>query len=309
MDTDNNAKAIIEAARQFGEAVTIDIGEVDGRKVEILTLPNGRTASSLKGFLDMYRKAPDRKKGTATLHTEDSFVEHVGRSKDADSVIFADVQGRNAKLLAVYDYNEANEPSEGEGSLAVDGEPRFGEHRAVYSFPVSDEWKAWNAAAEKPMEQASFAEFLEERIVDVVDPDMASGTLKDFAELTGISFASPQRLLELSKGLSVRVDMTAGSYHNLKSGETSLTFKEAHHDDQGQPLKVPSGFVIAIPVFKLGIRYPLGVRLRYRVDGSRVKWSVSIHLVDRAWDDAVREACERVQGLTQLPLFYGTPET
>lgn len=50
------------------------------------------------------------------------------------------------------------------------------------------------------------------------------------------------------------------------------------------------------------------VRLRYRVSGGRVIWSIVCHRADKAFAETVEEAAERVREGTGLPLFFGHPE-
>ena len=162
-------EAVIAAAEKYFEDVSLDLTNEDGSAAPpfIVSVPKGRELHSVKKFLDEYLKAPERKRGTATFTTIDSFVEHVNRTKDADSLIFADDNPRAPGLLAVYDYNTAK------------GDPRFGQHRAAYTFPLSDQWSAWvKAEASGAMTLEKFAEFLEDRIVDVIDPATCFDSIK-----------------------------------------------------------------------------------------------------------------------------------
>lgn len=288
----NNAQAIIEAARKFGDVQTIT-----GAGVNLASVPQGRTLVSLKPFLDELRAAPERKRGKAMLQTIGSFVDHVNRHKDADSVMFADIESAAPYLLAVYDYNEAG----------PEGAPRFGQHRAVYPFPLSDEWNAWEAAGGAGFRgQQAFAEFLEDRIMDVSADAGASVTA--LAEELGLTLATPRKLLELSRGLTINVAARVANHQNLSSGEGQLVFQTEHRDEQGAPIKVPGAFAISIPVLSGGPAYKLPVRLRYRVKDGSVSWAVSIERVERAWKIALEESCAFAAKETGLPLFYGTPE-
>ena len=61
-------------------------------------------------------------------------------------------------------------------------------------------------------------------------------------------------------------------------------------------------------MFRLGERFRMPVRMRYRLREGKVSWSFSIHRLDVVFDTAVREACAKAQAVTDLPLFYGTPQ-
>lgn len=300
------AKAVADIVKDHIKPELIEVTSPDGIKAQVLILPqaNGLTAASVKKYTDEVRRAPERREGTAELVELESFVAHVNRFKDGSSALFADPDhennGGDPTLTAVLDYHHGGT-----------GAARFGKHRARYAFPVSEEWTAWTAKNGAPMAQAEFAAFLEDRIIDVADPESAFSSARKFAESLGIpSFASPSRLLSLSRGLSVHVEEKATTKVNLNTGETTAFFESQHNDEVGAPLEVPRAFLIQIPVFRGGsaVAYQLAVRLRYRVAAGRITWSYELHASDKAFEDAFREACEVAREKTELPLFYGTPE-
>lgn len=170
--------------------------------VPFVVLPSGLKVHDLKPLLDAYRDNPERRSGTATLFTIDSFIDHVNRFKDEDSVVFADNtwkapepaeteqekrsrkrqpnQGwKTPSFTAVLDYHEAvNMAPDEHGAverLPSEALPRFGKHRASYAFPLSDEFMAWMEANGQPMGQGDFAAFLEERALDIEPPPVTDG--------------------------------------------------------------------------------------------------------------------------------------
>lgn len=294
----NDAQAIIDTMTILNLATFHTVQNGTSEEMQVCVIPKGKEIVSIKQFFDEYRTRPERRRGTATLTTLESFIAHVKRHRDDASVVFSDTADRKApKLIAVYDYNEAG----GDVTKA-----RFGEHRAVYHFPISEEWTAWTSRTQA-MQQDAFAEFLEERIVDVIDPATVGETVKRFAAELGITLAAPQRLMELSRGLAVRVGQRVVQQVNLSSGEAQLGFEEKHEGESG-PLKVPGGFAIGVPVFRSGALYQVPARLRYRVHGGAVSWMLSLQRVDQVWDHAITEACDLTAKETGCPLFYGTPE-
>lgn len=308
---DTDAKAIIEAARIYGDVQTFTVERGDTEQIPVAAVPQGRTLHNLKSFFDAYLPAPERRKGTATVTTVASFIDLVNRFKDQESVVFAD-NGDNPSLLAVLDYNPAEpSPEEAAGGGAKAGAARFGEHRVAYRFPLSKEWVAWMEASKRAMSMADFAQFLEDRILDVRNPDEAKGneTIQAFVSQLGVALATPQKLMELSRGLTVNVNLKATQGINLTSGEGRLSFESKHTDEAGKEMSVPGAFVIAIPVFKLGPLWSIPVRLRHAVsqDG-KVSWSIALQRTDWLLEAVIKEACEQVEAATLLPLFYGSPE-
>lgn len=321
----SNPEVIVDLVKRHFEpkVVTIEAGGVQG---SVLILPNGTglAAHPIKPFLDPFRERPERRMGTATLQDLASLIAHVNRFKDEDSAIFADRNMERPSITAVLDYHEACNTYDDTGGLVgedhASAKPRFGQHRANYAFPLSDEWKAWIKAGTTMMDQQEFAEFLEDRIGDVMSPpDLVNAPLsaddetavakaKDLLSLLGGSFATPNRLMELSRGLAVHVGETVKQATNLSTGEAQVQYVSSHQDEQGQPLKVPNLFLVAIPVFRAGPLYQIAIRLRYRVRGASLVWSCQMYRPEKAFEDAFDEACETAQEKTGLPLFIGHPE-
>jgi uncharacterized protein YfdQ (DUF2303 family) len=293
------AEAVAEVVRKHLEPRTIALGLDDQSAVRsVLVVPHGLEVRSLKPLLDEYRLAPERRTGTASLLDLQSFCSHVNRFKDEDSVIFADRNPRAPSLLAVLDYHRAG-PT---------GVPRFGTHRAQYAFPLSDEWSAWKGSDGKVMGQGEFAEFIESRLADVVEGSSALDAAKSFATLFGCTFASPSRLLEISRGLAVHVGTKVSHKVNLASGELQLTFVEEHHDSANAPLNIPRAVLLQLPVFRAGAPYQIPARLRYRQSGTSFSWFYELYRDEVTFDHAFDEACAKAVEATKLPVFAGIPE-
>lgn len=300
--TNNVAASIVEAMKDFYEPRKV---ELHGEEPFALSLPRGVTLQSVKALLDEYRARPERRRGTAKFSTLDSLIDHVNRFKSRWSAAFC-IDSASPSIVAVYDYHEGNTYDD-EANVSL-GEPDWLQHRAHYSFPLSEEWVAWRGATE-PMTQVNFAEFLEDRIADVQDPANITGKAAEYAQLLELELASPSKLLTISRGLTLRVEAKAGQTVNLTTGETQIVYEEEHREANFTPLKVPGAFAIAIPVFKNGALYSIPVRLRYRLDASRkILWWVSLSNIDRILQHAVDEACTKFRQETMIPLFHGAPE-
>lgn len=297
-DGGGNAAAIISAVERLGSVDLIPT--VDGGKVPMVIIaPKGKDLYSAKQFLDELRERPERRKGTANLLDLSSFIDHTMRFADPKrTVLFAVRDPNQPKLISVLDYHDTSHA----------GLPSHCEHRGVYAFPLSDEWKRWTGANKKEMSQAQFAEFIETNVLELLPPSQAGAGANDFAARLGVEFAAPQRMMEVSRGLSIHVKDTYHQHVTLQSGETAFSFTSAHQDQQGQPLKVPAAFLIGLPVFKRGEAFQVAARLRYRAKEGVVTWWYELWRTDVVFDTAVEEAAKTAQESTGLPLFFGTPE-
>lgn len=306
---ESEAQAIIQYAKEHVTAELRAIKRGGPGECAVLILPKDKRVESVKPLLDAYLERPERKKGTTTATTLESFCDFVNRHAEGESVVFCDDTNERApKLVAIFNAHGGTRRTEGaEDSVDLRyGEPDHQDHRATYAFPLSEEWKVWTAL-EDDMGQADFAEFLEERITDVLDPDQAGDVAKEYAASVKATLATPARLLELSRGLTVHLDGRVHNELNLKSGEGKLVFTEEHKDAAGQRIDVPGAFAIGIPVFRGGVAYKIPVRLRYRVSQGRVTWSLAVQRLDRVFEAAIAEACTVVAEATKLPVFRGAP--
>lgn len=279
------------------ELITLKEPGSDVEAPAILTA--GGVAGVPASIFDAYRANPLRRKGTATLLDLTSLIAHVERFKDADTLLFATDDRTSPSLTAVLDYHRAGATSD----------PRFGQHRAKFAFPLSDEWKAWVASNKKPMTMIDFAAFLEDRIIDVLEANAdLPEDMSRFVKAIGGNIASPTKLMEVAVGLKVHEKSNVGETVNLASGEGEISFVSTHTDAAGKPLKVPNLFLIGIPVFKNGPAYRIAARLRYRKRDGGLSFWYELWRHEPVFDDAFGEAIDRVRAETGLPVLLGSPE-
>ena len=300
---DTEAQGVVSEARSLVEdyikpEVTTIKDPLTGVEAPVAITAGGVQSIPASVFAE-YRQVPTRRQGTATLLDLDSLIAHVERFKDDDTVLFATDDRAKPSLTAVLDYHRKGAASD----------PRFGQHRARFAFPLSDEWQAWLASNKKPMSMIDFAAFLEDRIIDVLDD---AGDLPEdmqrFVSAIGGNIASPTKLMEVAVGLKVHEKSNVGETVNLASGEGEISFVSTHTDASGKPLKVPNLFLIGIPVFKNGPAYRIAARLRYRKrDGGLTFW-YELWRHEPVFDHAFGEALGRVRDETKLPVLLGSPE-
>ncbi len=294
----SNARAIISTVERLQQPWFIHGTEgIHSEDTIGVVLPAGKQVHSLKKLYDEWRDAPDRRRGTARFEDIDAFIAHTNRFSDESSVVFASTQP--AKLVSVLDYHEAGPK----------GAPRWGQHRGEYAFPFSEEWLRWTGAAGKELGQASFAEFLEKSILDIADPASAGPSALRFANALGASFADAQALMELSRGLTIRVASRVRNAQTLSNGTVQVQYDTEHQNEAGAPINVPQAFLLGIRVFKNGDLYQVPVRLRYRLREEKINWTFELWRSDLVFDDAFAGALERVRQATKIPVLIGTPES
>ncbi|MBD9406236.1 YfdQ family protein [Acidovorax sp. ACV02] len=236
-------------------------------------LPEGYEFKELSHLLP----APTRKKGTTTLNDAESFIAVVNDQKaESRTRLFSTIDPPT--FTAVFNH--------------IGAEAGWGDHRARYNAPLSPEWKAWNGMNGVHKSQVELAQFIENNLVDVVNPDGAT-------------------LLEICRTLEAKKKVNFASAIRLSDGSHQFTYEE---DVQGTAqkgqLKVPEEFIIGIPVFENGAKWQLNVRLRYRIqDGGRLTMWIELIRPHKTIEAAVAELRKQIADETKLPILNGTPNT
>lgn len=308
-----------------GAQVTTVEHPTDGTKAPVLMTPKaggGFELQSLKTHIDQYRVCPEFRNGTARMATLDSFIEHVNRFQNPESAVFANNDRKTPSLMAVIDYHHRVNIDGVEGDdcstspfMDLGAQPEWMRHRTHYAFPLSDEWKSWTGKNGQQMEQGDFCAFIEERALDILpaptfqgDLTKADDELRRMAQLINGRWASPEKMMGLSRGLAIFETSRVINATNINSGEGTITFEEEHADSEGKKLEVPSLFLIGIPVFLNGPPYRIPVRLRYRKQGPKIIWYFDLYRHDKVFDHAFTEAVDKTHAETGLPVFVGAPE-
>jgi uncharacterized protein YfdQ (DUF2303 family) len=268
--------------------------------------------------------APRRRKGSLTMLSPKSLVDYVNRYVvQGQTAIFAD--SANRKVVAVLNYHEPTPDAialaEGTDDAGLGGDPnatpaggswtaQWGDFRASYAFPLSRQWNAWKKIDGVPQGQVDLAHFLEDNIRDIADP--AATQIPDSVQMLidrlNLSLGAPARLLEVARGMEIRSTESVRAAINTGTGEQIVSYEQTHAAGGGNPtvneLRVPTAFLLAVPVFQNDAPYLLLCRLRYRKQEATVRWIVNIQGADAALEDAFSRGCDAIQEGTGVPLFF-----
>lgn len=249
---------------------------------------------SLKALIEEHREAPPRRRGTARADTLASFIALTNRHKDGQSALFGRTSWPEPKLTAVLDYDCAG------------AQARFGDHRIVYAFPLTDEFKVWVKLNGEAMKQDEFAFFLEEHAAELAAP--TDGERSEYERLFGETMATPSEVLALSRHLEVFVNAKAKQGIRLQSGERQVEFSEEHVNSKGEAIVIPGVFMVSVPAFVDGEAVRIPARLRYRIKGGDIAWFYQLY----RWESFLREQVgydlKTAASETGLPAFEGAPE-
>ncbi len=220
--------------------------------------------------LDRMLAAPTRKKGTVTLRDTNSFIDFVNAERTENTRIYTTTEPPSFTAV----FNDC---------------AGWKDHRAVYSCPLSVEWKAWTAQSGRQMSQEQFAQFIEDNLPDIAEPPAAE-------------------MLEISRSLEAKKKVNFASGIRLSNGQNELTYEEEISGTAAKgKLQVPELFTIGVPVFEGDARYAVQARLRYRI-GEKGHLSMWYELVrpHKILEDAVKNIRAQVAKQTSVPMFNGS---
>lgn len=271
--------------------VALDKASDDGT---VIVTRGDQRVTDLAEMLDKRRAAPRRPSGVVVLQTIDSLIAHAKRHATTSTQAFCSLDAE-PKIAVIY-----NDVPAADARVVLEEQGGHRDFRANYAFPLSDAWRRWSAVVGKVLSADDFATLMEDRIGDVATPG------PDHPKLPGVSYATATQLLALVDGLKLRVEQSVSTVKRRDNGTADIYYREEHRTEGGEPLFVPNGFLLGIPVFVEGDPYAVPVRLRYRIASGQVQWTITLHNADDSRREAVKIAAERFRTETELPLFFGS---
>jgi uncharacterized protein YfdQ (DUF2303 family) len=184
--------------------------------------------------LDRFAHRPWRSKGTARPQSVESLIAYVKRHATPDTTLW--VEPLDGHVVAVLNDNGA-EQSEAWRDL-----------RADLILPTTPEWDHWTSRDGAFLDQATFAEHVEDGIDEVRDPSAAD-------------------LLEISQTMQATVTADFRSASRLHDG--SIVASWAEHVDAragaAGDLSIPKEIVLALTPFYGEQPYEVSAKIRYRI--------------------------------------------
>ena len=217
----NDAQTVADLAVQAA-----DIRHINGHPFVVLA--EGQNIASLEHLL----ATPMRKQGSIVVQDQNSFIAVFRRHADEDTSIYADRE--KGTFRAVFN-DSINSPG-------------WNDHYCSYTCPKSNEWQIWTKNDGRRMTQAEFALFIEQNLVDIIEPVRAD-------------------MLEISRTLQAKKKASFSSSIRLSDGSHQFSYEE---DIRGTTtngkLEIPETFKLGLPVFLNGQAYEIEARLRYRIN-------------------------------------------
>lgn len=311
-NTTIDGNAVTEIERLVRTDQPVDIVNIKApdlaAPVPVLVKPgaSGISLESVLEYVRPWRGQPMAQTGTTTLLTLDALIDYVNRYKNPSTSIYFDTDKDAPRATAILSHTGSDRDmgSEEKPGAGLEIHPEFADWRASYCFPLSEEWKTWADADGETITTAEFAEWLEDRINDIAPPPKGDAW-RDYLVRLGGHAATPDQVMELSRGVSIHVASETKTKLDLASGQHRLVSSEEHRNGEGKPIDLPKCFFISIPVFEDGARYLIPVRLRYRARGGGVTWTMIMHRPDLSLKNALNEARETLATKTGCHVYTG----
>lgn len=266
-DKTNDVQAALDAGMHLA-----GVRRVDDDPGAFLALPPGATVQSLEHLQDK----PNRARGLVAVRDAASFARLTKDRRDTSPVLRVyGVMTPSPKFVAVLNDH---------GTVF----PGWRDDRIVYDCPLSREWKTWTSASGKQMDQATFAQFIEDNLPDIATPPAAD-------------------MLEISRTLEAKKKVNFASGLRLSNGEHQITYEEQIDGTAAKGrIRVPETFCIGIAVLEGGDRYHVEARLRYRIaDGGKMTMWYDLLRPHRVLEDAATFVWKWIEGELGETIIHG----
>lgn len=269
--SDQDAQVIVDTAQNAVEPTVRDPDEH-----VIVVAPNGAKVHELGPVPDSQLVNPRRRRGTTLVHDAASLAAVWGKHRTDASELYADLD--NTRIVGVLNADEA-----------VGGKPDHRDHLVVLDLQPSTSWARWMAHDGDLMTQVKFAELIEDRLIDVVEPSGAD-------------------MLELAQHFEASSTAEFKSGQPLADGSKQLVFTEtinARAGETGQ-LAIPSHFVLGIQPFKSGPAFKIKARLRYRIRNGVLAIGYALERPEDSVKEAFAELVTEVGEACSIVPLMGT---
>jgi uncharacterized protein YfdQ (DUF2303 family) len=224
--------------------------------------------------IERYLITPLRRRAVATVRDTASFIAYVNRFKAPNTMLFCETDDDTGSFTAFIDYH---------GPEGAD----WCEHRCNFILELAPEWKKWAGSNTLAMNQETFARFLEDNRLDIIDPKAAD-------------------IIEMAQSIEATTSGRFKSAQRLQNGDREFAYESTTTVGVRGSLTLPEKLTIQIPVFMKGPSYSVEAWFRYRIkEGTLVLFYELIrpHKVIEAALDAMRA---EVAAGTGLPILTGT---
>lgn len=277
-----DAQTIVDTATRA--AVPAPLDDAEARFYSLVVPAGGQLqVVDLEQHADRYRDRPRRKTGTYTVHDAPSFVAYLNKHALPETEVWADTT--RAGLVAVINAHEGCNAPVGENGP----EAGWGDHRLNLNLKPTDAWTAWTQHDGKLLDQNTFAEHIETRVIDIVRPTGAD-------------------MLELAQTFQATIGVSFESSKLLSSGQRQLEYRESVDAKAGRrgQLEIPKDFEIGLSPFEGAPAYKVTARFRYRITDGVLRVGYRLDRPTDVLREAFLDVVDHVATGINAPIYRGT---
>lgn len=257
---------------------TEEVATLDGN--DLVAVANDYKLKDLEQFQDR----PSRVRQSATFEDLDSFIAYVSRYSLRNTVLY--VSEDQEKAVAFIDHHHKPVEVDEDKDFIL---PEWGDHKAVFGFPKTPEWKNWMNGNRTGMSQPQFAAFIEDNLPDITDP-------------------SQSEMLTLAREIQASTKGEFKSAFDERNGSFNLQYqKDVQGRTKNGEVDVPEQFTVQVAPFRGSALFELTARFRFRIeeDGDLVIW-YDLLRPHKAWEEAVGKVKTKLEDELSLPVFLGS---
>lgn len=241
-----------------------------------IVVPAGGSVQRLDPVADKHLLNPRRPVGTTVVLDPDGFAQLWHKhAQPGISEIYADPKQFGITGLLNADFGV--------------GQPAgHRDHRLVLQCVKTPAWEAWTARDGQLSDQTAFAEFLEDRLPEVVDPPGA-------------------QMLELAQSFQASTKVEFKSAVVLTSDQRSLQYEETTTARAGQKgaIDIPATFTVALQPFEGSAAYRVTARFRYRIRDGHLAIGYRLDRPEDVLREAFKDVRQAVDEATGQPSVLG----
>lgn len=219
--------------------------------------------------VEKHQTTPSRPRGSVVLRDVEAFIDYVNHEKSEATCVFRD----GANLTAAFNHYGG-----------------WGDHIARFEARYTVSWTAWQGFDTKWLTQEDFANFLEERLGDVAEPDGAT-------------------LLTSVTALKINRSVVFESNVKLSNGQVQLRYHEDLDGGSGPAgdILLPAKLTLGLTPFEGAPAFKVAARLRWALEGKNAKFRYLLgeearRVMDEAMEDIVsRCPFQVIHGRVELP--------
>ncbi|MFE7128916.1 DUF2303 family protein [Streptomyces sp. NPDC057617] len=263
------AQAVIDIALRAARPVELAVGQI----YAVATASGQIHQIDLTG--EQYLDTPKRKAGTTVVRDVPSFMAYFDKHADKNSELYADVERRT--ITAVLDAHTGQDA-------------RWGRHRLELQLRHTTAWTAWTGMDNRLVPQDKFADFVEDNLVDFVEPTAAT-------------------MLELAESFEATTTAEFQSSQRLDSGQRKFAYTEDVQAKAGHrgEITIPATLTLALKPFEGTEPYKVLARFKYRLDKGNLTLGFKIERPEDILAAAFADIRTLIDSDTEMAVLNGSP--